>query len=253
MGTQAVIVDKPLSKWLVVIALLLAVCCAAAALLSGVGYRLDWWHFRTGFSIIKWAFQLAIPAVALAVIGLALSSRKPNLNMTMAVLAIIIGGVVIYFPWSWKQALDSLPHIHDITTDMENPPAFVVVGSIRDEGDHPVEYDGPAVAEQQRAAYPDIQSLVVSADEVTVYEEALQLVESMGWEIVDSSGVDLRIEATDTTLLYGFKDDIVLQFTRMPGGTQIDMRSKSRVGRSDLGMNARRIRKFLAKLKTELG
>lgn len=71
-------------------------------------------------------------------------------------------------------------------------------------------------------------------------------------EIVDASQPDMRIEATDTTLLYGFKDDVVVRITESDGGTKVDVRSKSRVGRSDLGENAKRIRKFLARLEAEL-
>ena len=130
---------------------------------------------------------------------------------------------------------------------------FVVVASIRGPQDHPVTYDGPEVAAQQKQAYPDLKPLVVNVPAGKVFEAADQVVKDMGMDIVDASAPDLRIEATATSRLYGFKDDMVVRITtETDGSTKVDVRSKSRVGRSDLGQNARRIREFLARLKTAL-
>ncbi len=244
--------DKPVARWLVRIGFILAVLCAAALVLSGLGYRLELWGYMGGFGIIKWAFKLSIAAVVLSIVGLVISSRRTGATLTMGLLGIIIGGMAVYVPWSWKQTLDAHPYIHDITTDLNDPPAFVVVASMRGEGDHPVTYDGPEVAAQQREAYPELQSLLVSADPATVFAAAKSVVESMGMEMVDASQSDLRIEATQTSMFYGFKDDIVVRIVAVPDATKVDVRSKSRVGRSDIGQNAKRIKKFLAKLESEL-
>ncbi len=252
MNAQARSEDKPVARWLVRIGFVLALLCAAAALLSGFGYQLDMWGFRDGFTILKWAFQLAIVAVIVSVVGLAISSRRSGATLVIGLLGIVIGGIMVYVPWSWKQTLDAHPYIHDITTDLKDPPAFVVVASIRGKGDHPVTYDGPEVAAQQLEAYPDLQSLLVSADPATVFKAAQKVTELMGMEIVDASESDLRIEATDTSFFYRFKDDVVVRLVATPDGTKVDVRSKSRVGRSDIGQNAKRIRTFLAKLKSEL-
>ncbi len=252
MNAQTSSADKPVARWLVRIGFILAVLCVAAAMLSGVGYRLDLWGFREGFGIIKWAFQLGIVAVVLSLVGLAIPSRKTGATMVMGLLGIIIGGIAVYVPWSWKQTLDAHPYIHDITTDLNDPPAFVVVSSVRGESDHPVTYDGPEVAAQQREAYPELQSLLVSADSATVFAAAKTVVESMGMELVDASEGDLRIEATQTSFFYGFKDDIVVRIVAAPDGTKVDVRSKSRVGRSDIGQNAKRIKTYLSKLESEL-
>jgi uncharacterized protein (DUF1499 family) len=74
----------------------------------------------------------------------------------------------------------------------------------------------------------------------------------MGLEITDANPADGRLEGVDTTLLYGFKDDMVVRIQESPQGTRVDVRSKSRVGRSDLGVNAKRIRTFLTKLRSAL-
>ena len=252
MNSQTNSSDKSVARWLVRIGFVLAVLCVLAAMLSGIGYRLELWGFRTGFGIIKWAFQLAIVAVVLALVGLAIPSRRTGATIAMGLLAIIIGGTAVYVPWSWKQTLDAHPYIHDITTDLDDPPVFVVVATVRGEGDHPVTYDGPEVGAQQREAYPELKPLIVSADAATVFAAAKKVVDSMGMELVDASESDLRIEATETSPFYGFKDDIVVRIVALPDATRIDVRSKSRVGRSDIGQNAKRIKIYLAKLESEL-
>ena len=251
MNAQTTSTEKPLARRLVVTGFVLALVCALSAVFSGIGYQLELWHFRTGFQIIRWSFMAAIVAVVLSIFGLAIS-RKTRPIVVMSVIGIIVGGITVYVPLSWKKTLDAHPYIHDITTDLENPPLFVVVSSIRGPDDHPVAYDGPEVAAQQRDAYPDLQPLIVEAPAATVFEAVTRVVHSMGMELVDASQTDLRVEATDTTLLYGFKDDIVVRIVELDGTTQVDVRSKSRVGRSDLGQNAKRIRRFMALLQAEL-
>ena len=252
MNTQTSSTEKPVAKWLVRIGFVLAVLCVLAAMLSGVGYRFELWGFMAGFGIIKWAFQLGIVALVLSIVGLAIPSRRTGATMVMGLLGIIIGGTAVYVPWNWKQTLDAYPYIHDITTDLNDPPAFVVVASVRGEGDHPVSYDGAEVGAQQREAYPELKPLMVSADAATVFAAAKKVVDSMGMELVDASESDLRIEATQTSRFYGFKDDIVVRIVALPDATRVDVRSKSRVGRSDIGQNAKRIKSYLAKLEAEL-
>ncbi len=251
MNAQTGSPEKALARRLVVAGFVLALACALGAVFSGIGYQLELWHFRTGFQIIRWSFMAAIAALRLLVLGLAMS-RKTRSIVVMGVLGIIVAGITVYIPLSWKKTLDAHPYIHDISTDLENPPQFVVVASVRGPDDHPVLYDGPEVAAQQRQAYPDLQPLIVEAPAAAVFEAATRAVNSMGMELVNASQTDLRVEATDTTLLYGFKDDMVVRIVELDGTTQVDVRSKSRVGRSDLGQNAKRIRKFIALLTAEL-
>jgi uncharacterized protein (DUF1499 family) len=251
MNSQTASAEKPLARRIVLVGFVLAVACVLAAVFSGVGYRLDLWHFRTGIQMIKWSFFAAIAAVGLSVIGLALS-RKSRSVVVIGVLAIIIGGIMVYVPLSWKQTLDSHPYIHDITTDVEDPPQFVAVAAVRGPEDHPVTYDGPEVAAQQKQAYPDLQPWLTRASPGEVFAATKKVVDKMGMELVAANEGDLHVEATATTLLYGYKDDMVVRIVETADGSRVDVRSKSRVGRSDLGQNAKRIRRFLALLKDEL-
>lgn len=251
MNAQTASAEKPLARRLVILGLVLALLCAVAAVFSGIGYQLKLWHFRTGFLIIKVSFWVSIAAVVFSLLGLAIS-RKSRAVVVTGVIGVLVGAITIYIPLSYKQMVDTHPYIHDITTDTENPPKFVVVASIRGPEDHPVTYDGPEVAAKQKQAYPDLKTLVVSAPPKKVFESADKVVKDMGMEIVDASEPDLRIEATATSLLYGFKDDMVVRIVGADGSTRVDVRSKSRLGRSDLGQNANRIREFLSRLNSAL-
>lgn len=146
-----------------------------------------------------------------------------------------------------------VPAIHDISTDTVNPPAFVDVLPRRRWAFNPPEYDGPAVAALQREAYADIQPLVMPAPRDRVHEAARQIMIDEGWEVVGDSRPEGRLEAIATTPWLRFRDDVVVRLTDETGGTRVDVRSKSRIGASDLGTNARRVRRFLARLTEVIG
>jgi uncharacterized protein (DUF1499 family) len=129
---------------------------------------------------------------------------------------------------------------------MDNPPEFVAAARLRGQGDHPVAYDGPDVAEQQKKAYPNIQPVFLEDDPASVLTKIEATLLEMGLEITESNADAGRVEAMDTTFLFGFRDDVVVRVTVEEGkGTRVDVRSKSRVGMSDLGENAKRITRFI--------
>ena len=238
---------------LVVIGLLVALASAAAMVFSGIGYRLDLYHFRVGFTILRWAFWFALAGAILSVAGLVMTGGRPRRTLVAAVIGIAVGIVAAYVPWSSKQTADTLPYIHDISTDTANPPEFVAAAKLRKPADHPVTYDGKEVADLQQKAYPDIVTLTTGAPGEKVFEAAKAAIASMGMQLSDANPAQGRIEATQTSLLYGFTDDMVVRIATGVDGTKVDVRSKSRVGRSDIGQNAKRIRTFLQKLKANLG
>lgn len=234
------------------IGMLVAVASAQATATSGLGYQFGFWHFSTGFAMIGGSFWIGAGGAIIALLGLILSRGRPATILSIALLGVVVGAVVAYIPWSWKQALDSYPRIHDITTDVENPPAFVAVRHLRQPGDHPVEHDGAAVAAQQRMAYPDIVTQRVASDQNKAFAAAHAAIRSMRLDVVAADAAEGRIEATHTSPFYGFKDDVVVRVVADGGETRVDVRSKSRLGRSDLGQNARRVRTFIQKLRANL-
>jgi uncharacterized protein (DUF1499 family) len=147
----------------------------------------------------------------------------------------------------------TVPRIHDITTDTDDPPVFVAVLAHRQGAWNPADYDGPAVAAQQRAAWPDLGPLDLTAPRSRVHAAARAEIAHRGWRLVGDDAAAGRLEAIATTRWLRFKDDVVVRLRDRPdGGTRVDMRSKSRIGRSDLGTNARRIRTFLRALRARI-
>lgn len=229
--------------------LALAVLSLMAVGISGLGYRLGVWSYKTGISIVKCAGYSSIVTVVVCLMGVVL--WKMNVfaaGLTGALIGLIIGCGVLLLTLKWKLSLDSLPYIHDITTDTENPPQFLAILPLRANAENSAEYGGPDIARQQLDAYPDVQPIVVTEPTHVAFTRALQAAQDMGWKIVDSSPQSMRIEATATTLWFGFHDDVVVRITPVPTGSRIDARSVSRVGKSDLGTNARRIEAYLTRI-----
>jgi len=253
---QAAAATGALSKIATFVALaglIAAVGCALAGLGAGLGYRFDLWHFRAGIAALGTVFWVAIGTAVVCLLGIVLAAlRGRRRSLIAAVLGFIIAAVTAFVPWNLRQTANSVPAIHDISTDLANPPQFARVAILRKKDDHPVAYDGPEVAKLQSKAYPDLTTIVLPAPVDTVFAAARSTLIDMGLELVDSDATQGRLEATATSLVFGFKDDVVVRIVAGPGGTRVDMRSKSRVGRNDFGMNAKRIRAFAEKLRGRL-
>lgn len=160
-------------------------------------------------------------------------------------LAVFLVGIVA----SWWMVAGRVPMIHDITTDTENPPSFVAILALRKNAPNSAGYGGPKVASLQHQAYPDIRPVQLAHPPHEAFERALSAARAMGWEVVDANESQGRIEATATTRWFHFKDDVVIRITGTNDGSRVDVRSVSRVGRSDLGTNARRIRAYVKALR----
>ena len=234
---------------------LLAVLAALAAMLAGLGTRWGWWEFTAGFQVLRWAVYGAIGGAVLSLLGIVLALQAPRRGgVVLALLGLAIGLVTAHVPWRWRQTAERVPPIHDITTDLGDPPPFEAILPLRAHAANPSEYGGDSIAEQQREGYPELEPLILDVPPAEVFRLAEETARDMGWQVVESVPDEGRIEATDTTFWFGFKDDIVVRITARPeGGTRIDVRSVSRVGRSDVGTNAARIREYLGKLAAALG
>ena len=136
-----------------------------------------------------------------------------------------------------------VPPIHDITTDTVDPPVFTAALAQRGSDSNSLELK-PDTIEAQRAAYPDIATLVSAQSLEETFNLALRTARELGWDVYRDDLNAGYIEAVATTAIMGFKDDIVIRVRTNANGTLVDLRSVSRVGRSDLGANAARIRKF---------
>jgi hypothetical protein len=240
------------------LALLLSLGGLAAALIASVGSGMGLWHFRAGFTVLRYAFYAAAAGGVLALVaivaGLARRVGAGKLNLLSLAAALLFAAYLLPLVATAR----SVPAIHDATTDLEDPPQFTKL-SIRPDNLEKVPDEGrPELARLDpesrwkaihRRAYGDLRTLRMPAGVAQTTDRAAALARSRGWEIaiVDPNGG--IVEATATSRFFRFKDDVVVRVRpdpQRPGGSLVDMRSISRVGGSDVGMNAKRIRAFLA-------
>jgi len=233
--------------------LALVVIGAIAIALSGPGYRVGWWALPVAFGTLRWGTWIVIGITVIAlVLALIAGFAKPGgtrAGLPEAVVAVVIGAVTITGPLMLMSRGKGVPPIHDITTDTADPPQFVAVAPLRAGAPNTMTYGGPDLAAQQKKAYPQIVPLELPVPPERAYEEALAAARDMGWTIVSADAAGRRIEATATTPFFGFKDDVVVRVGATDKGSRIDVRSLSRIGRSDLGANARRIESYLGRIK----
>jgi uncharacterized protein (DUF1499 family) len=230
----------------------LAVVAVVLLALGPLGWRAGWWQFRVAFlTLMPWAGYCGIAALAVAALALLVApSRIEWRGVALAIVAFAAGLLIAYVPWHYDRLRTSVPPIHDITTDPDNPPAFAAVVAARTAGGgNPVTYEGAKIAEQQRHAYPDIGPLSLALPPDAAFSRALDAAQRMGWTIVAADDSAGRIEASDRSRWFGFTDDIVIRITPSGSGSRVDVRSSSRLGRSDFGVNAARIRAYLAALR----
>ncbi|WP_340106184.1 DUF1499 domain-containing protein [Rhodohalobacter sp. 8-1] len=230
----------------------LSLICALVFVMSGYGYQWGIWGLGTGFTLLRYG---AYAAIGLAVIQTTFfffmkdsGISAKAMILTGFLVTLLISATAIY----WQYQARSVPPIHDITTDTQAPPEFVAIDRLREDAPNPPEYAGEETAEQQLEAYPDIQPLVLSAPVQEVIDEIVTLISNRGWEIVSINRKEGRVEATEKLAWFGFKDDVVFRVSSANGETRVDMRSKSRIGRSDVGVNAERIREFLTDLEAQI-
>jgi uncharacterized protein (DUF1499 family) len=229
-------------------ALGLALACGVAMLLAGVGYRQHWWGVGAGVRTMMVATGFALFAALLAAIALVACTRaRSRRSVVLALIALAAAALVAAPPVMMARQSKRVPAIHDISTDTADPPRFAAVVPLRAGAPNSLDHSAE-VAALQRSAYPDLAPAMLDLPPARTLALAEQAARAMGWEIVAVSPHDLRIEATATTRLFGFKDDVVVRVTPSPQGSRVDVRSVSRVGRSDLGANAERIRAYLRTL-----
>ena len=233
--------------------LALALLAAVVLLIAGPGYRFGLWSLGTGFALMRYAAYGGIAAAVVSAIGLVLARpRGRRRGMFRALAGLVIGLIAVGVPWSYARSARAAPPIHDITTDLADPPAFAANLPLRADAPNPADYGGAEVAAQQRESYPDIGPLVVAPGPQRAYAAALAAALEMDWQVVAADEAAGRIEATDRTWWFGFTDDVVVRIRPEGAGSRIDVRSSSRVGVGDAGTNAARIRAYLEEVREQL-
>ena len=229
-----------------------AVAAASLALLgvAGPAYRLGMLSLPDAFTLFRWAAYTGIVAALAGLVAGSLAYRRGARFATFVAAAAVLGGVATFgIPFEWQRGVRNVPPIHDITTDLERPPTFEAIVPLR--AGAPNSLERPAgLSEQQRLGYPDLAPITLSIPPDQAFDRALAVALQADWDVVTADKNAGRIEATDTTRWFGFKDDVVVRLTPWGAGTRVDVRSVSRVGGSDVGTNARRIRQYLGALQS---
>ncbi|MFW6199509.1 MAG: DUF1499 domain-containing protein [Gemmatimonadota bacterium] len=215
---------------------------------------------RFGLLELGPSFLVVVSAVAVAAVALlgsmtmaVYAHRKDlsrNRNLSIVAMVVALAPIAVIAPQVIQGA--SVPAIHDITTDTEDPPRFDAIVEIRGDAPNPLSYgagmESPEeLARLQEEAYPEIESLRTELEAEEAVARAVEVLQAQGHEVVNreiESGVGI-VEAVATTFWFGFRDDVVVRVRPADGGSVVDVRSVSRVGQSDLGKNAERIREFL--------
>jgi uncharacterized protein (DUF1499 family) len=237
--------------WLGRLSLAAAVLCLLMMVLSPIGYRLGWWGVPVALlQMIKWGVFAGIAAATIGAIVL-IFARGPMRSSAIkpAILGLLLSLAPVAFPLFQYSKVKSLPLIHDITTDTVNPPAFVALAEARKAAPNGLVYKAAENVAPQKQAYADIVPFDSKLSPVELFAKAEATARAMKLDIATASAIEGRIEAVATTLFYGFKDDIVIRIVARDGGSRLDIRSMSRVGKSDVGANAARIRQFVAQLR----
>lgn len=251
------------------------ISCALAVLIPlyfmgsalGAKFGVFDWRFSFGVLIRNIGSKILMAGAVIGALSVLLvlitRFKKPKFGATfmVALLAWGVPLIGLYQGASFKKTAGTLPVIHDISSDVVNPPNFsAAMMTLRTPKSNSVDYltkidyrSKQSNAAAQQAAYGDIQTLKFDQATDEVFAKALRTAQAMGWDIVTNQADQGSIEATDATFWFGFKDDVIIRIlpiTEEAGAerTKLDIRSVSRVGGSDIGTNAKRIRAYVAKL-----
>ncbi|HWT13545.1 MAG TPA: DUF1499 domain-containing protein [Allosphingosinicella sp.] len=242
---------------------LAAILCfgaVAVALLAAIGTGRGAWDYRAGLSLLRYAFFAGIAGLLLAIVAAFVARRaKPRLVL-INLVALCVAAVFVGFVANQVRIARSVPAIHDISTNLEDWPRFYRLTVRADNLESVPDMGRPGLAalpprERWKAVhreyYGDIATIRVPWSVADTVARARALAEERGWEIVTADSERGILEAVETSLFFRFKDNVVVRVRPVNGGTGsiVDMRSISRVGISDVGVNARRVRSFLADLQ----
>lgn len=233
--------------------------CAVSARILGIlallmvvggtlGYGFGVLPLRPALFGVAGGFFAGAAAVVLGLVAVMVGGRHESRMRRLGLVGLTLGLLAAIVPGYYLLTARGVPTIHDISTDTADPPAFVAVADLRKDAPNPASYAGVETARKQSQSYPDIQTIEFDGSVEQAFDRALTVAKDMGWTVQEEAKPQGRIEATDTTLFFRFKDDIVVRIRPQGDKALVDVRSKSRVGLSDLGANAARIRAFRERL-----
>jgi uncharacterized protein (DUF1499 family) len=249
-------IEEPPSR-LAIWALRMGFFSLLATVLAIIIVRSGVLEIRPALAMIAGALAFAGIAVLLAFAAFAVIWREGLKGTGSAFGAIAIGLVLLAYPAYLGIKGYKLPWIYDITTDPIDPPRYEALARIRPRDANPIIYAGLSAAQQQRAAYPDVEPLEEEASPKAAYDATVAVITKRKWTVLlkraPEGRRDGQIEAVARTPILGFRDDVVVRIRSIPDGSRVDVRSSSRYGSFDFGSNADRIRRFLDDVDDAIG
>jgi hypothetical protein len=234
----------------------LAIFSAIAVVVSILIVRFGFLEMKPALTTFFGALALAGLSILFGFAAFAAIWQNGSRGMGRILLAFLINALVLAYPAYLAVQYRRLPPIHDITTDPIDPPRFEALARLRTSDDtNSAVYAGLYSAEQQRRAYPDIETVELEVPVDRAYAVALQLVNRRKWLVIDERPPTPprrvgRIEAVARTPIMGFREDVAIRV--MPDGedSRVDIRSASRYFDADLGSNAARVSKLIEDINT---
>jgi hypothetical protein len=245
-------------------ALLLSLLIPVYFLFAALGTRFGMFDWTFGLLTMtqQWGERILLGGAVFALAGLLLACLvTPRRGRGLALIALLVPLGGIGYGLYLRHEAAELPAIHDVSTDLIDPPSFSdavararadVIGSNSLDLLGKRSAEGRAFIELQREGYPDIDSVATGLTQAQAFQVALALAREQKWTLGDVDAARGTIEATARSFWFGFIDDVVIRVRSDGSGARVDMRSVSRVGRVDLGANAARIRPFLRELRLRL-
>lgn len=227
---------------------------AAVAAVAVLGLRGSQLEAVAGLTLLATGMAIAAIALLMSLIAFAIiwESGARGLGFTLTAMAI---SLLMLAPLGWGAYKGmSEPVVADVSTDLEDPPKFDAAFKLRPRGSNPIDTFPSEIASINRTIRPALVTAEYDVEPEKLFQLVTRLAEKRHWRIVDSRKPQRRregrVEAVARTMILGLRDDVVIRLRNEGETTQVDLRSASRVGRSDLGTNAARIREFLADLNT---
>ncbi|WP_350431932.1 DUF1499 domain-containing protein [Shewanella sp. H8] len=230
------------------IALIVAIVAVLVAALMVFGSSLGLWEPIVGFIASRNYNNLlgyVVVVVALVALVITLVTNSGTKGKVKSIVALLLGmGILSPSIIAMVGNPVKYPPIHDITTNIQSPPQFEFLTDSRIGAKNTLVYGGEDIAAQQRQAFPNIQPITSDLSVEAAYQKALTVAKTMGWTIVHQDPKALRFESTATTPFFNFADDVVVVVSTLERGSRINLRSVSRIGKGDAGVNAKRIQEF---------
>jgi uncharacterized protein (DUF1499 family) len=225
---------------------------ALAVTLIAVGLiRFQFVELLPGVVALAAGLFLALEAAGLALLAFVRIWREGRRGMGRAVGGLVLALLILGYPGWFGLRAFTRPQLTDVSTDVEDPPAFSRSRAALETRGGRIPPDvPPEVRRLQREAYPQIAPLTLDLPPDQVYELVRRAAANRKWDVIESARpggrVGLgRLDAVDRTFLLRLPDDVTVRIRPRADGARIDVRSASRIGKHDLGQNAVRVQRFL--------